>query len=96
MHLAIIVPAHNEEFLVSRAVASLRACAGPERSILVVAHNCSDKTAAQADAAGAEALIYNDPTAVGKGFALRYGFAHALKHGAGAVDGCGRGLRRDT
>jgi cellulose synthase/poly-beta-1,6-N-acetylglucosamine synthase-like glycosyltransferase len=83
--LAVIVPAHNEEFLVARAVTSLRASADKSVRILVIAHNCSDGTAAQASAAGAEVLIYNDPTAVGKGFALRYGFEHALAEGAGAV-----------
>ena len=83
--LAIIVPAHNEDFLVSRSVTSLRASAGEALSVLVVAHNCTDQTAVRATAAGAEALVYNDPAAVGKGFALRYGFAHALKNGADAV-----------
>jgi cellulose synthase/poly-beta-1,6-N-acetylglucosamine synthase-like glycosyltransferase len=83
--LAIIVPAHNEELLVSRCVASLRASAGPDLKIFVVAHNCTDSTAGRAAAAGAEALVYNDPAAVGKGFALRHGFEHALAQGAGAV-----------
>jgi cellulose synthase/poly-beta-1,6-N-acetylglucosamine synthase-like glycosyltransferase len=84
-NLAIIVPAHNEELLVSRCVKSLRASAGPDLPIYVVAHNCTDLTAANARTAGADGLVYNDPTAVGKGFALRYGFAHALAAGADAV-----------
>src|SRR5271155_3144507 len=83
--LAIIVPAHNEELLVARCIASLRASAGSAARILVVAHNCADGTAESAAAAGAEVLVYNDPTAVGKGFALRHGFGHALSTGAGAV-----------
>jgi cellulose synthase/poly-beta-1,6-N-acetylglucosamine synthase-like glycosyltransferase len=83
--LAIIVPAHNEELLVGRAVKSLRASGGPEQKILVVAHNCSDATAANARAAGGEVLVYNDSEARGKGFALRYGFEHALRAGFGAV-----------
>jgi cellulose synthase/poly-beta-1,6-N-acetylglucosamine synthase-like glycosyltransferase len=83
--LAIVVPAHNEELLVSRSVASLRASAGSSTRILVVAHNCSDSTAARAADAGGEVLVYNDPTASGKGFALRHGFEHALSTGAGAV-----------
>ena len=85
LDLTLIVPAHNEELLVGRCVASLRASAGPGIKILVVAHNCSDATAARAVAAGAEVLNYNDPTARGKGFALRYGFQHALAAGANAV-----------
>src|ERR1700733_7838239 len=50
--LAIIVPAHNEELLVSRSVASLRAAATPATRIFVVAHNCADSTAARAAEAG--------------------------------------------
>jgi cellulose synthase/poly-beta-1,6-N-acetylglucosamine synthase-like glycosyltransferase len=83
--LAIVVPAHNEELLVGRSVMSLRASAGPAGKILVVAHNCVDGTAARAGSAGAEVLVYNDPDAKGKGFALRHGFAHALAAGADAV-----------
>ncbi len=84
-NLAIIVPAHNEEFLVSRCVASLRASGGPTQKIIVVAHNCKDATADRATAAGAEVLVYDDPSAVGKGFALRHGFQHALSAGCCAV-----------
>jgi cellulose synthase/poly-beta-1,6-N-acetylglucosamine synthase-like glycosyltransferase len=83
--LAVVVPAHNEEILVARAVKSLLAAAHPGVRIYVVAHNCSDGTAARAQLSGAEVLVYNDPTARGKGFALRYGFRHALAGGAGAV-----------
>ena len=83
--LAIVVPAHNEEFLVAGSVASLRASATPGTRIFVVAHNCSDATAARAAEAGAEVLVFNDPAARGKGFALRHGFEHALANGAGAV-----------
>ena len=85
LKLAIIVPAHNEELLVARSVASLKAAADGNTRILVIAHNCSDSTAAKASAAGGEALVYNDPTAKGKGFALRYGFEYALQSGADAV-----------
>jgi cellulose synthase/poly-beta-1,6-N-acetylglucosamine synthase-like glycosyltransferase len=83
--LAIIVPAHNEELLVAKSVESLRAAANPTTRIFVVAHNCIDGTAARAGAAGAEVLVYNDPTASGKGFALRHGFEYALAQGASAV-----------
>lgn len=83
--LAIIVPAHNEELLVGQCVASLLASATPDTRIFVVAHNCSDATASRAAEAGGEALVFNDPTASGKGFALRYGFEHALANGADAV-----------
>ena len=84
-HLAVIVPAHNEELLVSRCVASLRASAGDAARVYVIAHNCSDATAARAATAGAIVLELNDPATAGKGFALRYGFEHALAAGADAV-----------
>jgi cellulose synthase/poly-beta-1,6-N-acetylglucosamine synthase-like glycosyltransferase len=83
--LVIVVPAHNEELLVGRTVASLRASAGAADKIFLVAHNCTDSTAARAAAAGATVLEYNDPDAKGKGFALRYGFTQALAAGADAV-----------
>lgn len=83
--LAIIVPAHNEELLVSRCVASLRASGNEAVLIYVVAHNCSDATAARAASAGAVVLELNDPATAGKGFALRYGFEHAFAVGASAV-----------
>lgn len=83
--LSVIVPAHNEELLVSRSVRSLRASGGEGINIYVVAHNCSDATAERAASAGAEVLELNDPETAGKGFALRYGFEHALKAGASAV-----------
>jgi cellulose synthase/poly-beta-1,6-N-acetylglucosamine synthase-like glycosyltransferase len=85
LELAIIVPAHNEELLVARSVTSLRAAAGPKDRIVVVAHNSVDATAIRAREAGAEVLVYNDPEAKGKGFALRHGFAHALATGADGV-----------
>jgi cellulose synthase/poly-beta-1,6-N-acetylglucosamine synthase-like glycosyltransferase len=88
--LAIVVPAHNEEVLISRCVRSLRGSAAlnaaeTEVRIFVVAHNCTDATAQQAAQAGAEVLVYDDPAAKGKGFALRHGFEHALAGQAEAV-----------
>ena len=83
--LVIVIPAHNEELLVGRCVASLRSSTGSNVKILVVAHNCADSTAVNAAASGGEVLVYNDPTATGKGFALRRGFEHALSTGANAV-----------
>lgn len=83
--LVIVVPAHNEELLVGRTVSSLRASTGAADKIFLIAHNCTDTTAARASAAGATVLEYNDPDAKGKGFALRYGFTQALAAGADAV-----------
>ncbi|WP_446745074.1 glycosyltransferase family 2 protein [Silvibacterium acidisoli] len=85
--LAIVMPSHNEEIHVGRAVSSVVASAAGLRNIRIytVAHNCSDRTAEEAAKAGAEVLVYNDPEARGKGYALNHGFAHALANGAEAV-----------
>lgn len=83
--LTVVVPAHNEELLVARCVASLRASANGLARILVVAHNCTDATARLAEAAGAEVLVYSDPNAKGKGHALRHGLQAAIGDGAEAV-----------
>jgi cellulose synthase/poly-beta-1,6-N-acetylglucosamine synthase-like glycosyltransferase len=88
--LAIVVPAHNEELLIGRTIESLRASDAASRKtlparILVIAHNCSDQTAEQAARAGAEVLVYDDPEARGKGFALRHGFDRVFSDGAGAA-----------
>jgi cellulose synthase/poly-beta-1,6-N-acetylglucosamine synthase-like glycosyltransferase len=83
--LTVVVPAHNEELLISRCVTSLRASANDSTKILVVAHNCTDKTASMAQAAGAEVLAFDDPLAHGKGHALRFGLQAAISGGADAV-----------
>jgi GT2 family glycosyltransferase len=81
--LAVVVPAHNEESLISRCVESLRASAGGTGTrIVVIAHNCSDQTARRAVGAGAEVLVYDDPAATGKGFALLRGFERVLAPGS--------------
>ncbi|MGA7316462.1 MAG: glycosyltransferase family 2 protein [Silvibacterium sp.] len=88
--LAIVIPAHNEEFLIARCVKSVRESASQSTSktnigIFVIAHNCTDTTAQQARKAGAEVLIYDDLASIGKGFALRHGFEYALASQAKAV-----------
>jgi len=86
IHLAVIIPAHNEEVLIASCVESLRvSAAGSATRIIAVAHNCSDRTAERAAEAGAEVVRYNDPQAKGKGSALRFGFAYAAAQGSDAV-----------
>ena len=73
--LAVLMPAHNEAKVIAAAVAATRAALRPEDRLLVVADNCSDDTAAQARAAGAEVVERFDPGNRGKGFALAHGVA---------------------
>ena len=84
IHLALVVPAHDEELMIARTIESVLA-ADASIPIYVVAHNCSDRTAATAAAAGATVLELNNPKLRGKGAALRHGFAAALAVGANAV-----------
>lgn len=68
--VALIVPAHNEEAGVGATVAGLIATAPPGTRVLVVAHNCSDRTADVAAAAGAQVYRLDEPDRRGKGYAL--------------------------
>jgi cellulose synthase/poly-beta-1,6-N-acetylglucosamine synthase-like glycosyltransferase len=72
--LAVIIPAHNEEVLIGRCVASLFASAknGPRCTVVVVADNCTDSTAEKARQAGARVLVRRNELLRGKGYALRF------------------------
>ena len=68
----IVVPAHNEEQVIERTLMSLKAAAGAEFDILVVADNCSDSTAAIAREQGTSVVERTDSVRRGKGFALNF------------------------
>jgi hypothetical protein len=76
--LTVVIPAHNEQALIKRCVTSVLASAGPQIDVLVVAHNCTDATAAEAKSAGARVLVLEDKSRKGKGYALNAGFKAAL------------------
>jgi hypothetical protein len=79
--LVVLIPAHDEELLVARAVRSLLAQSYPRElfQIAVIADNCSDKTAEAALAAGADVVMVRDaPQARGKGRALQWAFDQLL------------------
>ena len=72
----VVVPAHNEE---AGLAATLRAITGAGFAgmrILVVADNCTDDSARIAKDCGALVVERNDPTRLGKGFALACAQAH--------------------
>jgi cellulose synthase/poly-beta-1,6-N-acetylglucosamine synthase-like glycosyltransferase len=83
--ITVLIPAHDEETLIGRCIRSVLAGATPATEILVVAHNCTDSTATEAEAAGAKVIVLNDPAQKGKGSALSYGFTAALAGYAEAV-----------
>ena len=74
--LLFLVPAHNEELLIESCVASLLELDYPaeRRRIVVIADNCTDRTAALVRQAGAEALERTDTARRGKPHALAWAF----------------------
>lgn len=72
--LLFLIPAHNEELLLPRCLASLRDQVYPaeRRRVVVVADNCSDQTEQVARAGGAEVLARRDTSHRGKPFAIAW------------------------
>jgi cellulose synthase/poly-beta-1,6-N-acetylglucosamine synthase-like glycosyltransferase len=72
----VVIPAHNEEAGIARTVHSVRAVDWPADCyrVVVVADNCTDKTADAAGAAGAQVLVRHNAELRGKGYALAYAF----------------------
>jgi glycosyltransferase involved in cell wall biosynthesis len=81
--LAVVIPAHNEERHIARAVRSLLAAdrTGLEVTVVVIADNCDDNTAEVAGQAGARVLQRRSATARGKGYALDFAFRALLAEG---------------
>jgi cellulose synthase/poly-beta-1,6-N-acetylglucosamine synthase-like glycosyltransferase len=75
-HLAVLVPAHNEEAGLCSTLESTKLELMPGDRLLVVADNCTDNTASLARSAGAEVIERCHLNNVGKGFALDYGLRH--------------------
>ncbi len=78
--LVVLVPAHDEEQLVSRCIGSLLDQSYPRDlyRVIVIADNCTDGTAAMAVAAGAELMVRYEPLSRGKGQALRWAMDRVL------------------
>lgn len=74
--VAVLVPAHDEERGITRTLALIRAQMRSGDRLLVVADNCSDRTAELARAAGAEVIERRNADQRGKGYALDYGLQH--------------------
>ena len=72
----VLIPAHNEGVGILPTIRDIQAQLGPNDSILVVADNCTDDTAAIVKAAGVEVTVRADPARRGKGYALEFGVRH--------------------
>lgn len=69
---AVIIPAHDEEYSIAATVAALGAEAEGIADLLIVADNCSDRTAEIAMGRGARTIVRTSTTSRGKGFALAF------------------------
>lgn len=84
MRFDVIVPAHNEVAVLARILTSLSRLDWPKdrHQIVVVADNCTDRTAALARSHGARVLERNDPERRGKGYALDFAFKASRARGS--------------
>lgn len=73
--IAVLVPAHNESSGVGPTLDNISQQLNGSDTLIVIADNCTDDTAAVASAHGAEVIVRNDMSRRGKGFALAYGLA---------------------
>ncbi|QTD56246.1 glycosyltransferase family 2 protein [Parasphingorhabdus cellanae] len=71
--IAILIPAHNEASIITRTIQRLVENIPSGTRVLVVADNCSDRTAELARKAGAEVVDRFDKERRGKGYALAFG-----------------------
>lgn len=71
---ALLIPAHNEELLLGEALSALNRLDYPADAyrLVVIADNCTDRTAAIAREHGAIALERFDTVDIGKGYALEW------------------------
>lgn len=81
----IIVPAHDEEVGIAAMLTELIAAALDRAKILVVADNCTDRTAELARHPAVEIIERDDPERRGKGFALDFARAHLRQDPPGAI-----------
>lgn len=78
--VAVVIPAHNEELVLGATLGSLQEQTYPPHllSVVVVADNCTDRTAAIAQEHAATVLERTDLVRRGKGYALEWAFAILL------------------
>lgn len=80
--LCVLIPAHDEELLLGTVLDRLRGLEYPPESyqVVVIADNCTDRTAEVARAHGVEALERTDPVRRGKGYALDWALNLLLRN----------------
>jgi cellulose synthase/poly-beta-1,6-N-acetylglucosamine synthase-like glycosyltransferase len=78
LRFVIIVPAHNEGRIIGNTIRRLINTVDASGTVLVVADNCTDATAAVASEAGANVIERHDGSRRGKGFALAFAREHLM------------------
>lgn len=78
--VAVLIPAHNEQAVISGTLQTLLLTVPAGCRVVVVADNCTDSTAAVARATGAEVIERTDVAKRGKGFALDFGIRHLAQN----------------
>jgi glycosyltransferase involved in cell wall biosynthesis len=89
VRLSIVIPAYDEASRIAPTLAAYRDGFGDDVEIIVVANGCHDDTAAIARRIAAERAgieVIEIPEAIGKGAAVRAGFARARGDWVGFVD----------
>ena len=71
--IAVLMPAHDEERSIERALTSVVPQLSGDDRLLVIADHCTDRTAEMARQAGATVIERHDPDPRGKGHALQQG-----------------------
>jgi len=84
----VVVPAHDEQLLIASTVHSILGVDYPRGlfNVLVVADNCTDRTAELAEEAGAEVLVRRDEARRGKGYALDFALCRIFGQDGGGPD----------
>jgi cellulose synthase/poly-beta-1,6-N-acetylglucosamine synthase-like glycosyltransferase len=77
--VGVVIPAHNEEDVLPETIPGMLSQLRNGDRLLVVADNCSDRTAAVAAELGADVVVRTDSSNRGKGFALDCGVRHFAK-----------------
>src|SRR5690242_4125823 len=77
--VAVLVPAHNESTGILSTLTDIKGQLQTGDRLIVIADNCVDDTALVATSAGVEVIKRDEPTKMGKGYALDFGLRQ-LRH----------------
>jgi cellulose synthase/poly-beta-1,6-N-acetylglucosamine synthase-like glycosyltransferase len=80
--VAVLVPAHDEELVIGETLDSISRQLTTSDRLVLVADNCSDRTAQVARDHGAEVVVRTDPVLRGKGFAMDHGLKFLQQTGS--------------